>query len=91
MYLVTFRFDEDEEISVPARENENLMEVAKRARVPLDISCMGNGTCGKCRVQILKGSLNSSKSFYINDVEYSEGWRLACTSRVNDDVILYIK
>ncbi|MBR6766466.1 MAG: 2Fe-2S iron-sulfur cluster binding domain-containing protein [Clostridia bacterium] len=91
MFLVTFRFDEDEEISVPARENENLMEVAKRGRVPLDISCMGNGTCGKCRVQILKGSLKSSKSFYINDVEYSEGWRLACTSRVIDDVILYIK
>ena len=91
MYLVTFRFDEDEEVSVSARENESLMEVARRARVPLDISCMGNGTCGKCRVQILKGNLKSSKSFYINDVEYSEGWRLACTSRVIEDVILYIK
>jgi len=91
MFLVTFRFDEDEEVCVPARENESLMEVARRARVPLDISCMGNGTCGKCRVQILKGDLKSSKSFYINDVEYSEGWRLACTSRVIDDVILYIK
>lgn len=91
MFLVTFRFDEDEEVRIAARENENLMEVARRARVPLDISCMGNGTCGKCRVQILKGDLNSSKSFYINDVEYNEGWRLACTSRVKEDVILYIK
>lgn len=91
MFLVTFRFDEDEEVRIAARENENLMEVAKRARVPLDVSCMGNGTCGKCLVKILHGDLNSSKSFYINDVDYADGWRLACTSRINEDVVLYVK
>lgn len=91
MCVVTFRFEDDDEISVLARENESLMEVARRGRVPLDISCMGNGTCGKCRVQIIKGDLYSSKSFYIHDVEYGEGWRLACTSRVKEDVILYVK
>ena len=56
-----------------------------------DMPCGGAGTCGKCRVQILNGDLNSSRSFYINDVEYNEGWRLACTSRIKEDVILYIK
>ena len=91
MYLVTFIFDEDDEVCVSAEEKENVLAVAKRARVPLDAPCAGNGTCGKCKVRIMKGRLDSSKSFYINDVEYEEGWRLACTSRIIDDVILYIK
>lgn len=91
MHLVRFVFDEDDEICVAAENNENVFSAAKRARVPLDAPCAGNGSCGKCKVRVLKGKLDSSRSFYIDDVEYEEGWRLACTSRIIDDVILYIK
>ena len=90
--LITFHLEEDEEdVRVAARTGENLLEVARRGRVPVFAPCDGNGSCGKCRVQILKGTLNASRSFYIADVEYEEGWRLACTARVAGDATLLVK
>lgn len=86
MFLVEFCFEDDDPIAVPAQEGENLLKVAKRAGVPIGAPCSGLGSCGKCRVRILAGTLSASPSFYISDVEYKEGWRLACTSRINGDV-----
>ena len=42
-------------------------------------------------MQILSSDLDASKSFYISDVDYEEGWRLACTARVCQDVTLWVK
>jgi Na+-transporting NADH:ubiquinone oxidoreductase subunit NqrF len=42
-------------------------------------------------VRIVSGDLDSSKSFYINDIDYEDGWRLACTSRVKEDVVVFVK
>ena len=91
MARVIFRFEEDPEISVCAEAGENVLQVAARAGIAINAPCSGYGTCGKCLVQILQGNMQSSKSFYINDVEYEEGWRLACTSRITEDVIIYVK
>jgi len=90
MYLVTFLFEDDDPIVTSAQEGENLLTVAKRAGVPIWAPCSGMGSCGKCRVQIVSGTLNSPKSFYIPDVEYEEGWRLACTSRITGDVAVRV-
>ena len=84
MPMITFHLEEDEEdVRVEAELWENLMDVARRGRIPLDAPCAGNGSCGKCRVQVLDGAIQGSRSFYVSDVEYDEGWRLACTSRVS--------
>ena len=89
---VTFRIEEDEEdIVVEARAGENLLDVARRGRIPLFAPCDGNGSCGKCRVQLLSGALQASRSFYVSDVDCGEGWRLACTARVAGDALLLVK
>lgn len=90
-YLVTFRFEDDPDIYVSADAGENLLKAAKRAGAPVYAPCTGNGSCGKCLVRILQGDLDSSKSFYINDVDYEDGWRLACMSRVKEDVVVFVK
>lgn len=90
MFLVEFTFEDDAPIFVQAKEGENLMQAAKRAGIPLNTDCSGAGTCGRCRVRIVRGALASSKSFYIDDVEYDQGWRLACISRICGDVTLYV-
>lgn len=91
MVLVTFRFEDEPDIYVSAEQGENLLAVAKRAGVPVNAPCSGYGSCGKCLVKILSGDLDSQKSFYINEFDYEEGWRLACTSRVKQDVVLWVK
>ena len=90
-YLVTFCFRDDDPIIVAAEAGENLYKVSKRAGVPMRAPCSGYGSCGKCRVQILSGTLDSSPSFYISDLEYKEGWRLACTSKVCGDVSVLVE
>ena len=89
---VVFRVEEDgEDIAVEATPGERLLDVIRRGRIPVFAPCDGNGSCGRCRVQVLEGSLRASRSFYISDVEYDEGWRLACAARVNGDAILLVK
>jgi len=38
-----------------AREDESLLDVARRASVPLGNSCGGVGVCARCKVRVLSG------------------------------------
>ena len=91
MYQVSFRFEKGEDRKIFAAENENLLEVARKANVAIDAPCSGNGSCGKCLVQLVEGDLDSPKSFYISDTDYAEGWRLACLSRVAGDATVRLR
>jgi 2Fe-2S ferredoxin len=44
-----------------ALENETLLDVARRAGVPLGNSCGGVGVCARCKVQVLDGAANLSE------------------------------
>lgn len=44
-----------------ARENETLLDVARRAGVPLGNSCGGVGVCARCKVRVLSGKENLSE------------------------------
>lgn len=82
MFLITFRCEDEPDALVSAAAGENLLKVARRAGIAVNAPCSGNGSCGKCLVQLVEGHLDSPKSFYISDTDYAEGWRLACLSRV---------
>lgn len=86
MYKVTFRFENGEAIEAFAVEEENLLEVARKTNVAIDAPCSGNGSCGKCKVRLLKGNLDSPRTRHISEEEYAEGWRLSCASKVIDDI-----
>lgn len=86
MFKVTFRFENSEDVTAFAQEGENLLEVARKTNVAIDAPCSGNASCGKCRVRLLSGEIDSPKTRHISDEEYAEGWRLACVSKVTGDV-----
>ena len=88
MFQVTFRFEQGEDRHIFAAENDNLLEVARKANVAIDAPCSGNGSCGKCRVRLLEGELESPKTRHISEEDYAAGWRLACNSRVRGDVVI---
>ena len=85
MFLITFRCEDEPDALVSAAAGENLLKVARRVGIAVNAPCSGNGSCGKCLVQLVEGHLDSPKSFYISDEDYAEGWRLACLSRVAGD------
>ena len=87
---VTFLVSGAPEISIECTAGENLLEVARRAGVAIDAPCSGNGSCGKCRVQLISGQLESAPSRHLSQEEYAAGWRLACCSRVWGDCTVQV-
>lgn len=90
MYKITFQFDQGEPVITYATEGERLLEVAQKSNVAIDAPCSGNASCGKCRVKLVEGELNSKKTRHISEEEYEEGWRLACVSEVCADVTVKV-
>ena len=86
MFKVTFTFENGSEVEAFANAGDNLLEVARGANVAIDAPCSGNGACGKCRVQLKSGELDSKKTLHISDEEFEKGWRLACMSKISADV-----
>lgn len=84
MAKITFQIQGGEDVCIFAARGENLLALARKANVAIDAPCSGNGSCGKCRVKLVSGELQSGQSRHMTDAEYEEGWRLACGSYVLD-------
>lgn len=90
MYKVTFKFENSEDVTVFAAFGESLLEVARKTNVAIDAPCSGNASCGKCKVKLISGELDSKKTRHITNEEYKEGWRLACVSTISADVEILV-
>ena len=87
---VTFQIEGGSPVIVECNAGDNLLELARRSNVAIDAPCGGNGSCGKCKVQLIEGQLESPKSRHISDEEYEAGWRLSCCSKVLSDVTVLV-
>ncbi len=87
---VLFQIEGGTPVTMECNAGENLLELARRGNVAIDAPCSGNGSCGKCRVRLVEGQLESLKSRHISDEEYAQGWRLACNSRVASDCTVFV-
>ena len=87
---VTFQIEGGSPVVIECSAGENLLELARRANVAIDAPCSGNGSCGKCRVKLVEGTVESPKTLHISDEEFAEGWRLSCSSRVIEDVTVLV-
>lgn len=87
---VTFQIEGGSPVVIECNAGENLLELARRANVAIDAPCSGNGSCGKCRVKLVEGTVESPKTLHISDEEFADGWRLSCSSRVIEDVTVLV-
>ncbi|MCI7810150.1 corrinoid activation/regeneration protein AcsV [bacterium] len=87
---VTFQIEGESPVMIECNAGDNLLELARRANVAIDAPCSGNGSCGKCRVKLVEGELESPRSRHITDEEYAEGWRLSCSSKVQSDCTVFV-
>ena len=78
------------DLVVEVPEGENLLRVALQAGVHINASCGGEGVCGKCRILLEEGELESLRSGLLSDEEWNLGYRQACQSRVLSDVVVRI-
>ena len=69
-----------------------ILEAAVKIGLDLAGPCGGNGKCGKCQVKIVKFPRNvyippdSISKRLLTKSEQKKGWRLACTTIVDDNI-----
>ena len=74
--------------SAAAKENESILDVARRLSVPLANSCGGVGVCARCRVRIVAGAENLTAPTSV-ETRFNRGFgedeRMACQAVVGGD------
>jgi uncharacterized 2Fe-2S/4Fe-4S cluster protein (DUF4445 family) len=84
---ILFKYESGPRYDVLALPDESVLEAARKAGVALDSPCGGKGTCGKCRVRVLSGSVSTdTTNRKITSLDFEEGWRLACLSYPESDI-----
>lgn len=68
----------------------NLKQAILDSGIDIDSSCGGVGTCGRCRVWIKEGKVDTKKSKFISSGEREKGYVLSCLSKVESDLIVEI-
>jgi uncharacterized 2Fe-2S/4Fe-4S cluster protein (DUF4445 family) len=66
---------------------ETLFEVARRLGVPVATACVGNATCGLCRLKVLAGEehlspFNDAERKHLGNVNFITHQRLSCQAQV---------
>ncbi len=87
---VIFQIEGAAQVVAECNAGDNLLELARRSNVAIDAPCSGNGSCGKCRVKLVEGQLESLKSRHISEEEWEAGWRLSCNSKVMSDCTIFV-
>ncbi len=90
MSKVIFQIEGGNAVTIECNPGDNLLEAARRANVAIDAPCSGNGSCGKCKVKLLAGTLDTMKSRHISQEDWDNGWRLSCISKVQGDVTVLV-
>ena len=62
----------------------SILEAARKGGIIVEAPCGGQGTCGKCRVKIIKGNMPPSftEKKILSKKDFSDCVRLACQSKV---------
>ncbi len=90
MSKVIFQIEGGAPVTIECNPGDNLLEAARRANVAIDAPCSGNGSCGKCKVKLLEGQLDSMMSRHISQEDWDNGWRLSCISKVAGNVTVLV-
>ena len=78
--------------SIKAKQGHSLMNALADEDIYIPAMCGGKGTCGKCKVQLLKGALEitgADRQAFSKD-ELKSGLRLSCTAYPSEDITVKI-
>ena len=72
---------------------QSLLDCARQKEIDLVSLCGGKGTCGKCKVQIVKGDVTEppeEERKRLSSKELADGYRFACKTYPRGDLVLNI-
>jgi len=71
-------------------DGETLLTAAERAGVYINSICGGEGLCGKCRLILQRGKVDSQPTVLLTRDEVRQGYVLACQTKVSSDVVVEV-
>ena len=90
MFTIIFKIENGSDVKVLAEAGANILDLMKDNNIHIDAPCSGNGTCGKCRVRVIAGSVEMDRIHSLLDEDYDDQWRLACQSKVIADATIWV-
>lgn len=72
--------------TIKADKGSTLLSCAISAGIYINSSCGGDGVCGRCKVIVKKGSVQTQPTGRISQEERKRGYVLACLSTVQGDL-----
>ncbi|MGB2908152.1 MAG: ASKHA domain-containing protein [Candidatus Aminicenantaceae bacterium] len=76
--------------SVEVEAEALILDAVKKAGLPLQAGCGGEGTCGECVVRILSGNYDRQGSAALPQELVIEGYALSCRTRIRDDLTILL-
>lgn len=88
--MVTVTFVTNDNKSVQAPPNSNLLRVSLREKGGIPFKC-GGGLCGTCKCRIESGlehtdAIKDKERKHLTEADFANGYRMACQTFVNGDV-----
>ncbi|MGM0424811.1 MAG: ASKHA domain-containing protein [Thermodesulfobacteriota bacterium] len=77
-------------VQIEVQAGSTLLQAAQEAGLKLNASCNGAGTCGKCKLLVNQGQIQSADTPLLTDSEKAKGYVLACQSTVHGDLEVMI-
>lgn len=79
-----------DDLSVEAPLGAMLLDAALDAGVFVPASCGGAGSCARCKVRVVEGSVEALTLEKLRAKDRAEGYVLACQSRIIGDVVIEV-
>lgn len=76
--------------SISGSPETSILESLKKENIYLTSSCGGKGTCGKCKIIVKSGSVNTRSAIKLTQEEIKKGYTLACQAFSEGDVLIEI-
>ncbi|SDK91903.1 Uncharacterized 2Fe-2 and 4Fe-4S clusters-containing protein, contains DUF4445 domain [Natronincola ferrireducens] len=74
-------------------KEKSILSLLQEANIYLSAPCDGRGTCGKCKIKVLKGNLGITlkDQVHFSHEELDRGYRLACSAYPEGDIEIAIE
>ena len=89
MIKITFLPDKK---NITVKEGTTILEALESAGINIDTPCGGKGTCGKCKILVIKGMnmITPVEEKFLSEEEIKKDFRLACQTKIFKDTIIEI-
>ncbi len=76
--------------TISGSSDTSILDSLKEAGIFLTSSCGSKGVCGKCKVVVKSGEVDSKSKIKLSQEEISQGYVLACTTFPAEDIVIDI-